>query len=379
MPSGASTGDFEAVELRDCGKRYFGKGVLKAVKNIKIINKKLKGFDIRNQKQIDDSMIDLDGTANKSRLGANSMLAVSLACARLSGIVEEKELYSYFGDCKRLPVPFFNIINGGKHADNRISFQEFMIAPVNAKNFKEALRIGSEIYHQLRKELRKKYGKGSTNIGDEGGFAPIQLKKIYQPLKLIIKAANELGYSKKIKIGIDSAASEFYKHKMYKVDGYWLKPDKLITLYENLVSEYPIISIEDPFDQEDYVNWKQINKVLGKKVQIVGDDLLVTNVNRIDFATRSDLCNALLLKVNQIGTLTEALDAAKLAFKNKWNIMVSHRSGETTDDFIADLVVGLGCGQIKSGATCRGERIAKYNRLLKIEEELGKRAKYGYK
>ncbi len=379
VPSGASTGKHEAIELRDHDKkRYNGEGVLKAVKNIHLIGRKLKGFDIREQKNIDNFMIDFDCTKNKSKLGANSILAISLACARLRSIVEDKPLYSYFGNHKTLPVPFFNIINGGKHADNKLSFQEFMIAPVKAKNFSEAMRIGSEIYHQLKKDLHKRYGKGSTNIGDEGGFAPYQLKHVYQPLRIICKAIDELSYGKKVKIAIDAAASEFYHHNLYKVGGWWLKPYKLIKLYEHLVEQYPIISIEDPFDQEDYLNWKEMVDVLGKKIQIVGDDLLVTNPDRIRFARRYDLCNALLLKVNQIGTLTEALDAAHIAKRAKWNIMVSHRSGETTDSFIADLAVGLGCGQIKSGAPCRGERIAKYNRLLKIEKELGKRAKYGF-
>tara|TARA_Y100000034_G_scaffold3294_3_gene3976 strand:+ start:2901 stop:4148 length:1248 start_codon:yes stop_codon:yes gene_type:complete len=380
VPSGASTGKYEAVELRDNEKnRYHGKGVQKAVHNIHLIGQKLKGFDIREQSNIDNFMIDYDGTHDKSKLGANSILAVSLACARLRSLVEDKPLYSYFGNEKRLPVPFFNIINGGKHADNKLSFQEFMIAPVKAKNFEQALRIGSEVYHQLKKDLRKKYGKGSTNIGDEGGFAPNKLQKVYQPLKIIMKSVKELGYEKKVKIAIDSAASEFYNHKMYKVDGWWLKPHKLVKLYEHLVEQYPIISIEDPFDQEDYLNWRELKDRIGNKVQIVGDDLLVTNVENIDFAKKYDLCNALLLKLNQIGTLTESLSAAKLAYKDNWNIMVSHRSGETIDPFISDFVVGLGCGQIKSGAPCRGERIAKYNRLLRIEQELGKKSIYTFK
>ncbi len=380
VPSGASTGDYEAIELRDHNKkRYHGKGTLTAVKNINLIGKKLKGFHFDEQTNIDNFMISYDCTKNKSRLGANSILAISLACAKLRSLVEGRPLYSYFGNHKTLPIPFFNIINGGKHADNKLSFQEFMIAPIKAKNFSQALQIGSEIYHQLKKDLHKRYSKGSTNIGDEGGFAPYQLKRTYQPLKMICKAIDELGYEKKVKIAIDAAASEFYHHKMYKVDGWWLKPYKLIKLYEHLVEQYPIISIEDPFDQQDFLNWKEMVDVLGKKIQIVGDDLLVTNVDRIKFSRRYDLCNALLLKVNQIGTLTESLEAAEQAKKADWNIMVSHRSGETTDTFIADLAVGLGTGQIKSGAPCRGERIAKYNRLLKIEQELGKKGKFGLK
>ena len=374
VPSGASTGVHEALELRDGGKRYNGKGVLKAVENVnKIISKKLKGRDVTKQKEIDNLMIEIDGTENKSFLGANAILGVSLACARASAIVQNKPLYKVLGGANVLPIPFMNVINGGKHADNKLSFQEFMIAPM-AKTFAERLRIGAEAYHQLKKIIGEKYGKSSTNIGDEGGFAP-NLTNVRDGLDLLMKTIESLGYQKQIKIAMDCAASEFYENGKYKVDGIAIDSGDLLDFYQRLVQDYPIISIEDPFEQDDFDSFAELNRRIGRKMQIVGDDLLVTNVKRIQMALDKKLCNALLLKVNQIGSLTEAIDAAKLAMKSKWNVMVSHRSGETEDAFIADLVVGLGCGQIKSGAPCRSERLAKYNQLLRIEEELGKKAK----
>ena len=376
VPSGASTGIHEALELRDKGKRYLGKGVLKAVNNVnKKIAPRLRNKSCTNQKLIDELMLNLDGTANKKLLGANAILGVSLATCRLASKTQKTSLYKYIGSLfnnKRftLPTPYMNIINGGQHADNRLQFQEFMIVP-KFKTFKESLRAGSETYHTLKKLIGKKYGKSSTNVGDEGGFAP-NLNKVREPLKLITKAIDELGYGKRIKIAIDAAASEFYSRKGYLVDDKYLSQNKLLKVYESLVNEFPIISLEDPFSEDDNEGFVAITESLGRKVQIMGDDSLVTNPQRIEKAINLKACNALLLKVNQIGTLTEALDAAKLATDNNWNVMVSHRSGETSDSFIADLAVGIGCGQIKSGAPCRSDRLAKYNQLLRIEEELGR-------
>lgn len=379
VPEGASKGLHEAKELRDSGKRYRGLGVKKAVRIIeKRIAPRLVGLDLRDQRQIDNIMIDLDGTRDKSKLGANSMLGVSLACARLSSVVEEAPLYRKFGGKVLLPVPFLNIINGGKHAQNDISFQEYMIAPI-AKNFSESLRIGAEVYHELKRTIASRYGKAFTNVGDEGGFAP-DLSNVEEPLRLIMKAVNNLGYRRRIRLAIDAAASEFYfARKGYYVNKKYFHGGELVDFYRKLARDYPIVSIEDPFAQDDTAPFIELTKKLGKKVQIVGDDLLATNIGRIKTALKERWCNALLLKPNQIGTLTEALDAAALAMRNRWKVMVSHRSGETNSSFIADLAAGIGCGQIKSGAPCRGERLAKYNRLLRIEEELGRRARYAGK
>lgn len=375
VPSGASTGVHEALELRDGGKRYNGKGVLKAVKNVnEVIAKKLRGRDIAKQGEIDELMIELDGTHNKSRLGANAILGVSLACARCSSIAQKKPLYQVLGGKNILPTPFMNIINGGKHADNRLSFQEFMIVPMG-KTFAESLRLGSETYHELKKRIAQKYGKDSTNVGDEGGFAP-NLKNVREALDLLVKTIDSMGLGKQVKIAIDAASSEFFHKGDYMVDGKKMSSHKLINFYEHLLYDYPIVSLEDPFEQDDFMPYTELMERLVKKVQIVGDDLLATSPARIRMAIKRKLCNALLLKVNQIGTLTEAMEAANLAMENNWNVMVSHRSGETESSFIADLVVGLGTGQIKSGAPCRSERLAKYNQLLRIEEELGKKAKY---
>ncbi len=375
VPSGASTGKYEAVELRDGGKRYQGKGVQKAIRNVQKIAKLLKGKDCSKQKEIDLAMIKLDGTNNKSKLGANAILGVSLACARAAANSKNLELFKYLNKLTKtktkLPRPFFNVINGGKHADNNLSFQEFMISP-NLRKYKDNLRAGSEVYHQLKKEIDKKYGKGSTNVGDEGGFAPEEMHKAEIVLKLLLKAIKKAGYKNKVDIAMDCAASEFYSKGKYVVDGKKLTKEKLLTRYLKLIKKYPIISIEDPFDQSDFDSFARLTKeskrIKKNKIQIVGDDLTVTNPLRIIRAINEKSCNCLLLKVNQIGTLTEALEAAELARKNKWKVMVSHRSGETADTFIADLVVALGTGQIKAGAPCRGERTAKYNRLLKIEK-----------
>jgi enolase len=377
VPSGASTGSYEAVELRDNTPRYLEKGVLKAAKNANTeISKLVIGMDCTKQREIDSAMIKLDGTKNKSRLGANAMLGVSLATARLSAAVQGKPLYAVLGGANVMPVPCMNVINGGKHADNKLQFQEFMICP-NGKTFEERLRAGSETYHILKKILGEKFGKSSTNVGDEGGFSP-NIKKVRQALDILCTAIKKAGYEDKIKIAIDAASSEFYdkKRDAYYVDGRWKGHPKMMRMYERIMQDYPVFSIEDPFSEDDFEPWAQITAVAKKsQVQIVGDDLLVTNPARIKMALEKKLCSALLLKVNQIGTLTEAVAAANMAKKNGWKVMVSHRSGETTDDFIADLVVGLGTGQIKSGAPCRSERLGKYNQLLRIEEELGKKAK----
>jgi enolase len=375
VPSGASTGAHEACELRDGGKRYGGKGVKKAVKNVNTtIKKHLIGKAV-NPTKVDLELIKLDGTENKSNLGANAILGVSMAVVRLSAKLENKPLYKKIkelagtkGKKYVLPTGYFNIINGGEHADNDLEFQEFMIAP-KARTFAEKLRIAAEVYHTLKGLLKKKYGMSSTSVGDEGGFAP-QMKKVKEPLEIIMKAVTKAGYKGKVDIAIDAAASEFYtKGKGYFVDGKYLTPEKLLDLYAELVKKYPITSIEDPFSEDNWDEFKMMTKRLGKKIQVVGDDHLVTNPIRIKRSIVEKSCNALLLKVNQIGTVTESIEAANLAMKNGWKIMVSHRSGETSDNFIADLVVGLGCGEIKSGAPCRSERLSKYNRLLVIEEE----------
>ncbi len=375
VPSGASTGIHEALELRDGGKKYMGKGVLKAVHNVNaILKRKLKNKRF-TQKELDNFMIRLDGTKNKSKLGANAMLGVSMSFARCDACKQGRWLYEVLGTKRVMPVPFCNIINGGKHAAGKLAMQEFMIAPVKAKSFAEATRMSSEIYHILKKVIAKKYGKNAVHVGDEGGFAP-PVKDAYQALNLITKALDLSGYSRKVKIAMDPAASEFYKNGYYDI-GKKLNSEKMAEHYYDLMAKYPIVSLEDPFDQDDFISWKDMMKRGPKYTQIVGDDLLVTNIERIKMAKKEKLCNALLLKVNQIGTLTEAITAAKYAMKNKWHVMVSHRSGETEDPFIADLAVALGCGQIKLGAPCRSDRTSKYNQLLRIEEKIGKRVKYG--
>jgi len=381
VPSGASTGRYEALELRDNNpNRYLGKGVLKAVDNVnKIIAKAVVGMDERKQKEIDVKLIKLDGTENKSRLGANAILGVSMAVCKAGAAAKKIPLYKHIASLAgakelSIPVPFCNIINGGRHADNELSFQEFMVVPVGAKSFREGIRMCSEVYQALKKEIHKRYGKGTTNIGDEGGFAPEQFNLIREPLNFLIKAIDEAGHKGKIKIAIDAAASEFYSKSKYRVEGKQITGEKLIEVYKKLIKKYPIISIEDPFSQDDWKRWSKFTAEA--RVQVVGDDLLATNVKRIRKAINEKACNALLLKVNQIGSVSEAIDAAMLAQEKGWNVMVSHRSGETCDDFIADLAVGLGAGRIKAGAPCRGERLAKYNQLLRIEEELGSKAKY---
>jgi enolase len=381
VPSGASTGKFEACELRDGKKDFKGKSVYKALANVEEkILPELIGLDALDQRGIDELLIQLDGTANKKKLGANAILGVSLATARAAAQALELPLYRHLGGTNAhiLPVPSMNVINGGAHAGNQIDIQEFMIQPVGAKTFSEAVQMCAETYHTLKDLLKKKYGPGAVNVGDEGGFAP-NMKKIEEPLDMIVKAISKAGYTKKIKIALDCAASEFYdgKKKKYMVSGKAYSSKELIDVYKRMARKYPIISIEDPFDEEDWKAFADITKEMGDKVQIVGDDLLVTNTKRLTKGIKMGACNALLLKVNQIGTVSESIDAAEMSFKNKWGVMVSHRSGETEDNFIADLTVALGTGQLKSGAPCRSDRNAKYNQLLRIEEDLGPVAQYG--
>lgn len=375
IPSGASTGIYEAVELRDGGSRYHGKGVQHAVKIVHdMIYPKVKGIDVRDQARIDEIMIELDGTSDKGRMGGNAILGVSIACAKAASKAEYIRLYEYIDpEASLLPVPFFNVINGGKHAGNQLDFQEFMIAPTGAETFHEALQMGSEIYHTLKQRLLKDYGKNAINVGDEGGFSP-PINSPEEALDAISRSAEELGYDKKTVLAIDVAASSFYHDGSYNYQGKRISTGELIDVYKELVEKYPIASIEDPLEEEDYEGFVEITKTL--PIQILGDDLFVTNPERLRKGIEMGACNALLWKVNQIGTLTEALNAAKIAMNNGYTVMASHRSGETEDPFVADLSVGIGCGQIKSGATCRGERTAKYNQLLRIEEWLGEKARY---
>ena len=381
VPSGASTGTHEALELRDGDqKRYSGLGVLKAVRNIEeVIAPKLKGLDPRQQSNIDHVMIDLDGTPNKFRLGANAILAVSLAVAKLASRLEGKPLYSYLsnGNGRTLPVPAMNVINGGKHAGTELKVQEFMVLPAGANSFTEALRFGTEIYHKLKHVIESKHGKLAINVGDEGGFAP-PLNRTVEALEILSQAISEAGYAagKDVFLGFDAASSEFYRNGTYQIDGKELSTKQLGDFYEQLIDRFPIRYIEDPFEQEDFDHTAQFTRKMGSRVQIVGDDIFVTNVSRFQKGIDAGAANALLLKVNQIGTLTEALDAAKLAFANHYRVVVSHRSGETWDTTISDLAVALNSGQIKTGAPCRGERVAKYNRLLNIEGELGNKAHF---
>jgi len=367
VPSGASTGVHECIELRDRRKRYNGLGVMRAVGNISLIEKEIAGLNPYQQNDIDKAMIGLDGTRNKKKLGANAMLAVSLACCRLAALEKKEPLYTYIsrlaGTMPSLPIPFANIINGGKHAGNRLPMQEFMIAPIRAKSFSTAAQSVAETYHALKARILKKHGKNATNVGDEGGFAP-PIATAEEALDLISSAMDDAGH--RMGIAMDPAASEFYRHGSYQLHKK-MSPSQLSDYYLYLADHYPIISIEDPFDQDDFGGFHEFMK--HAKVQVVGDDLLVTNPERIKVAHEKRLCNGLLLKVNQIGTLSEAIEAAKLSMGYGWRVMVSHRSGETEDTFIADLATGLACGQIKIGAPCRGERTAKYNQLLRIEEE----------
>lgn len=380
VPSGASTGVFEAVELRDNDDRYMGKGVSKAVENInKIIAPALCGDSPFDQCAIDYKMIELDGTPNKEKLGANAILAVSLACAKAAAGHFKLPLFRYIGGTfsLKMPVPMMNILNGGAHAANNIDIQEFMIMPVNAHCFSEGLRQCCEIYHTLGKILKQ--NNMSTSVGDEGGYAP-NLDSDEEAIELIIKAINAAGYStENIKIALDAAASEWYREGLYKLPkrGVEITSENLIEYFEKLSSKYPIISIEDPLSEHDWEGWKKITSKIGNNVQLVGDDLFVTNTKRLKQGIEMSAANAILIKINQIGTLTETLDAIDMAHKAGYNAIISHRSGETEDTTIADIAVAVNSGQIKTGAPCRTDRVAKYNRLLRIESSIINTSRYG--
>ncbi|MEA3328627.1 MAG: phosphopyruvate hydratase [Candidatus Omnitrophota bacterium] len=382
VPSGASTGEHEAVELRDEDKnRYFGKGVKKAVSNVNnIINSKIIGRDASSQEELDKYLCELDKTENKSNLGANAILGVSLACARASSQAKGLPLYKYLGgaEARVLPVPLMNIINGGSHADNNVDLQEFMIAPIGAPSFKEALRYGSEIFHTLKKLLKK---KGlNTAVGDEGGFAP-DLKSNEQAVQVILEAVKAAGYEpgKDVYLALDPAASSFFKNNSYHLNAE-SSPRKnsveMINFYAAWVDKYPIFSIEDGLAEDDWDGWKILTEKLGDKIQLVGDDLFVTNSKRLSRGIEEQIANSILIKVNQIGTLSETLEAINLAKANGYKAIISHRSGETEDTTIADIVVSQNTGQIKTGSACRTDRICKYNQLLRIEDKLGKKALY---
>lgn len=380
VPSGASTGIFEALELRDGDENYYlGKGVTKAVNNVNnIIAPELIGEDASNQQQIDNLMIEIDGTENKSKLGANAILGVSLACARAASLAYKMPLYRYLGglNASILPVPMMNIINGGAHADNNIDFQEFMIAPVGAYNFQEAIRMGSEIFHTLKNVLK---GRGLvTSVGDEGGFAP-NLKSNEEGIEVILEAIDKAGYdTEQIKICLDVASSEFYEDGKYTLSGEHkvLNADEMVEFLANWAEKYPIISIEDGMAEQDWDGWSKLTQRIGNKCQLVGDDLFVTNTRRLAEGIRRNVANSILIKVNQIGTLSETLDAMTAARSGGYTSIVSHRSGETEDTFIADLAVATNCGQIKTGSASRSDRMAKYNQLIRIEQELGASARY---
>jgi len=391
-PSGASTGIYEAVELRDGGKAYMGKGVTKAVDNINsIIAPALKGMSPTDQEKIDKLMVEeLDGSKNewgwnKAKLGANAVLSVSMAVCKAGAAVNKVPLYKHIANLAGnkdlvLPVPSFNVINGGSHAGNKLAMQEFMILPVGATSFSEAMQMGSEVYHNLKSIIKKKYGQDACNVGDEGGFAPNILEN-KEGLVLLNEAIEKAGYTGRISVGMDVAASEFLVEgttnydldfKTENNDKSHIKTGKeMLDLYKEFCTIVPMVSIEDPFDQDDFDNYGLMTEQIGKDVQIVGDDLLVTNPKRVQKAIDEKTCNALLLKVNQIGSVSESIQAVKMSKQAGWGVMASHRSGETEDTFIADLAVGLACGQIKTGAPCRSERLAKYNQLLRIESELG--------
>ena len=380
VPSGASTGIFEALELRDGDKSiYLGKSVLKAVDNVNsIIAPELIGEDAANQQAIDELMIKLDGTENKAKLGANAILGVSLACAKASSLAYEMPLYRYLGgiNAVTLPVPMMNIINGGAHADNNVDFQEFMIAPVGASSFQEAIRMGAEVFHNLKAVLKS---RGMvTSVGDEGGFAP-NLGSNEEALKVIVEAIEKAGYTtEQVKICLDVASSEFYEDGSYNLEGEGkkLSREEMVSFLENWVNNYPIISIEDGMAEEDWEGWKMLTDRIGHKCQLVGDDLFVTNTKRLAQGIEKQTANSILIKVNQIGTLTETLQAISMAHNAGYTAISSHRSGETEDTFIADLAVATNCGQIKTGSASRSDRIAKYNQLIRIEQQLGSAAIY---
>src|SRR3954454_18152459 len=384
VPSGASTGEHEAVELRDSdNSRYGGKGVLKAVQNVnEVIAPELIGMDASHQTEIDLSMIEMDGTPNKGKLGANAILAVSMACARASAIATQMPLYRYLGgiNANLLPVPMMNILNGGAHADNNVDFQEFMVMPVGAESFSIALRWGAEVFHTLKGVLKKR--GYNTGVGDEGGFAP-SVKSNVEAIELVIEAIQQAGYTpgEEIAIALDPAASEFFvkdsgKYVFKKSDRSEHTPEQMVRYWSDWARKYPIVSIEDGLAEDDWHGWSLMSKELGAKIQLVGDDLFVTNPERLQHGIDEGVANSILIKLNQIGTVSETLDAIELAKRNGYTSIASHRSGETEDTFIADLAVGAGCGQIKTGSASRTDRVAKYNQLLRIEEELGSGARF---
>tara|TARA_B110000211_G_scaffold90794_1_gene106007 strand:- start:696 stop:1982 length:1287 start_codon:yes stop_codon:yes gene_type:complete len=384
VPSGASTGKHEAVEIRDGDMgTYLGKGVLKAVQNItSSINEELNGLYVTEQSLIDQKMIDLDGTDNKANLGANAMLAVSLACAKAAATEGGQELYNYIGgvNARELPIPMMNILNGGSHADNSIDFQEFMVMPIGATSFSEGLKMGTEVFHHLKEELKSK--GYSTNVGDEGGFAP-NLESNEKAIEIVLKAIETAGYrpGEDMYMAMDAAASEFYNveenvYHLHQSTGDKLTPTEMVDYWVDWTRKYPILSIEDGLDEDDWDAWKNLTNKIGDKVQLVGDDLFVTNVDRLGRGIENNIANSILIKVNQIGTLTETINAVQMAQKNSYTSVMSHRSGETEDTTIADLAVALNCGQIKTGSASRSDRMAKYNQLLRIEEMLGEQAIY---
>ncbi len=383
VPSGASTGEYEAVELRDGGDRYMGKGVLDAIENVnEVIAPELVGLDVRDQVDIDNLMRELDGTDNKGKLGANAILGVSMAVAKAAANATGTQLFNYIGgmNAKTLPVPMMNILNGGEHADNNVDLQEFMIMPVGAVTFREALQMGAEVYHNLKKVLQEK--NLGTGVGDEGGFAP-DLGSNEEALQVIVEAIEAAGYEagEDFYLAIDAAASEIYKDGKYDLAGEGVKKtsEEMVDFYAELIDKYPIISLEDGLDEDDWEGWAQLTERLGDRLQIVGDDLFVTNVERLSRGIEEDSANSILIKVNQIGSLTETLDTIKMATRAGFTSVVSHRSGETEDVTISDLVVAMNTGQIKTGAPARSERVAKYNQLLRIEEALGDAAQYAGK
>jgi len=382
-PSGASAGQHEALELRDGdGSRFFSKGVLKAVNNVnEIIAPKLIGLDPAAQETIDNVMLKLDGTDNKDKLGANAILPVSMAVTKAGAVSKGLGLFEYIGELfgvipHKLPVPMCNVMNGGKHAGQENSIQEHMLMPTGAKNFTEGIRMISETYHQLKKLLKEKYGSGATLIGDEGGFAPSQMTNVNDRLDLMLKAVDNAGYNGMMKIALDPASSEFFYDGTYKIGSKSFCGGEMVDFYVDLCKNYPIVSIEDGLAEDDWDSWVEMVRKLGQTVQIVGDDLFVTNTRRIQKGIELNAANSVLIKLNQIGSVTETLNAIKMAHDQGWSAVVSHRSGETEDSFIADLVVGTSAGQIKTGAPARSDRNAKYNQLIRIEEELSEEAEY---
>ncbi len=378
-PSGASTGTFEALELRDGDARYGGKGVQKAVRNVReLISPKLKGMDVSDLKAVDAAMIELDGTDNMSKLGGNATTAVSYAAAKAGAILKGVELHEHLGSSSKvLPVPCMNVINGGKHAGSNLKIQEFMIVPCGVPNFTESLRVGAEVYQSLKNVLKKSMGAMSINVGDEGGFAPA-FDTSRQAMDVLLKAIEAAGYApgKEVYLAMDAAASEFYSKGVYELDGKKMSSGEIVDFYVSLSKDYPLISLEDPVHEDGFADRAELTAKVGSKMQLVGDDLFVTNPQRLRTGIDAKAGNAMLLKVNQIGTISEAMRAADICFDHGYNVMVSHRSGESEDTTMADIAVALECGQIKSGAPARTERTAKYNRLLRVEENLGSKAKF---